>query len=352
MTGAALLGAGPALAKKEDVKVEGRIGLGMQTRENAPSENLYEVRMGFETRRKNGAEANVEFRVDEDSRDVSINDAFMDWKSESKRTRWRFGRAKKILGWEYQYSTSARLSIKRSRFSGYLGERALVGRDYFVEFQRFGFREAPQPPNGTGNGSEAPDEGLDSQAGDISQLIDPGESWRAGLSAHFDETRNYALILNALWSPGERWRTGAWLYLHRANTIESSVLAPGAMVSALYQAGAHRAALELFAGRDPYRTALEEIYAGDRSIHFAAARAEYGVYLGPWNPYAVVSVILRELPSKRDREEEAMVGLKYFFWEKLSLAGELSLTRSQAAANPSVASYRDSEAAVMGRYFF
>jgi hypothetical protein len=348
-----------ANAAKPDFKLQGRLGLGAETNDEDRVDDIFETRLGFRSKRQKGVRANVEVRADEGSREVLINDAFAEYQNEEKTFRIRGGRGKKILGWEYEYPTANRLSIHRSLAYQFLEDRALVGRDYFVSYQwfdRHSESNGENPEEVDSDRSDSEDktrEGdLDSSAGNPTYMIDPMLHWKLGAAIHYDESKNSALIFHAITTLGSDWRIGAWLSLQRTRSQHSRVDTTEGVVSLLYQKGKHRAALELFAGDDPYRTLVDKFYGGGRSVYFTGAKAEYGAFLGPWNPFFLNTILWRDLAHGSDRAEETVVGIRRYWGEDFSLAAEVRRTRSRSDYDPTVMPYAHETVGFVARYFF
>jgi hypothetical protein len=346
-----------ANAAKADFKLQGRLGLGAETNDEDRVDDIFETRLGFRTKRKEGVRANVEVRADEGSREVLINDAFAEYRNEEKTHRIRGGRGKKILGWEYEYPTANRLTIHRSLAYQFLEDRALVGRDYFIAYDWFD--RLPEPEKSDGDESAADDSGdktregdMDSSAGNPAYMIDPSQRWKLGAAVHYDESKNSAFIFHAIATLGSDWRIGSWLSFQWTRSQHSRVDTTEGVVSLLYQKGKHRAAVEFFAGDDPYRTLVDKFYGGGRSVYFAGVKAEYGAFLGPWNPFLLNTILWRDLAHGSDRAEETAAGLRRYWSEDFSLAAEVRRTRSRSNYDPTVMPYAHETVGFVARYFF
>lgn len=338
----------------KDFKLQGRLGLGAETVQEGEVENQFEMRLGIKTKRRHGARGYLEIRADEGDREVSVQDAFLDWGNEEESSRIRAGRGKKILGWEYDYSTSDRLSINRSLLYDFLANRQLVGRNYFIGYQWTSVRPAP---NGTPQGeNELPESGssnLDSSMVNPFIMIDPSERWTLGSSFHYNESRDSAIILSATTSPSPSWRFGGWIeFQWNRGQFSDTTDSFETMFSVLYQESAHRTAVELFFGDDPYRTQVEKYYGGGRNVRAAGAKAEYGLYFGGFNPYTVATLLFKDVDHYGDRTLEVIGGLRYFFSEGLNLAAEYRHNRSTSAYDTTSEPYSYGTFAVLGRYFF
>lgn len=339
----AMLGWGSAFASK-DFQIQGRLGLGAGQVQEGEIENHFETRLGFKTKRKNGARAYVELRADEGSRDVSLQDSFLDWRNDEKTSRIRAGRGKKILGWEYDYPTSDRLSIRRTLTYDFLANRQLVGRDYFI-----GYQWTRLPPAN----EESPTSDLDSSVGNPAFLIDPTETLKLGADFHYNESRDSAIILSASTLPSAHLRFGAWASIQwNRGQFDEVTRSLSSMLSALFEIPGHRVAAECYFGDDPYRTQVEHSFGEGRNVRAVSLKGEYGAYLGDFNPYIVGTVLWKDLANRGDRTDERIVGLRYFFSENLNLAGEYLHRENRSTYDTTSESYSYKTFALLGRYYF
>jgi hypothetical protein len=339
---------GESEGKKPDFKLQGRLGLGAETNADDRVEDVFETRLGIRTKRKKGTRVNVEFRADEGSRDVLLNDAFVDYRDKSKNHRLRGGRGKKILGWEYEYPTADRLSIHRSLAYGYLEDRALVGRDYFVSYHWFDRVESEAEETEAKTGESD----LDSSAANPTFMIDPDQKWKLGAAIHYDESKNAAFIFDAIATLGDSWRIGAWTSLQWTRSQHSRLDTIEGVLSGLFQSGKHRAALELMGGGDPSRSLISKFYGGGRTVSFAAAKLEYGAYLGEWNPYALLTRIWRDLAHRTDHSDERVLGIRRYWGEDFSVAAELRSVVSHSEYDLTTVPYQHETVGFVARYFF
>jgi hypothetical protein len=318
--------------------MQGRIGLGAESDPRGNVEDNFEVRLGFKTKRRENIRAFIELKANENSRDASVHEAFADYRTADKISRLRAGRGKKILGWEYEYSTRDRLSIHRSLAYQYLADRSSVGRDYFLEYQW----RSP---------STIVDPG-DEPGPDASLLIEPETRWKLSTSIHYDESKQAAVILSTIFTPNPIWAFGGWVsWQNVRNQFRKSdylIL----VLSSLFHSGSHRAAVELFQGSDPYRTEVERFYGSGRGVHFGSIKAEYGFSLGNWNPYLVTTFIARDLAHFGDRTTEGVFGMRFFVSSDLSMAAEFKAVESVADFDLSTLSYDYTSGAFLARYYF
>lgn len=368
-----------ALAKKkEEFKFGGRLGLGINQTNSPADESAgaapdFEMRLQASSPRKKRFKGVVEIRAGEGNRNVNINDAFVDWRNKEKTSRVRFGRGKKILGWEYEYPTAARLSISRSKPYQYLGERNFVGRDYFIS--KVWIKKADQTSVAVvedaeavsdENDANAPDAAgaeeeksprdmqtlIDSSWFDPSNLIDAEQRWKYELAGHFNEMKDISVIGSAIFTPNAQYRFGGWLTVGRTQAGSGVQGSWAATLSGLYQNHIHRIGLEVFGGTDTYRNEITMVYGDQTSYKFAAMKAEYGLYLSEWNPYAVGSYLVKDWKQLGDRTLEGIFGLRYFFEATLNIAVEGSLISAVSHTDPTSSGYSESQAKVMARYFF
>lgn len=371
----------PAFAAKDPFKMQGRVGLGLEGASSEDQEKIFDLRLGFQSRRRDRIKANVELRADEDSRDVGINDAFVDYKNEEKTFRIRAGRGKKIMGWEWLYPVSARLSIHRSSVAGYMEDREFVGRDYFAEFLRIArpagaIDESADDNNGKKNSDDkdgdkrsdgiSPAEGMVSArdrtaaSGDAMDsafmgpwtVVPQDESWRAGIALHYDESGNSAFI--ASWIPrlNDHLRFGSWIELQRNITPAAPITTVGGMFSILYVLNEHRAALEWYAGMDPFRSEIERDFGSQKTVWASSLRAEYGYLLGKWSPYVMASFVRRDLRTWDDWTFQPLAGLRYFLLSRLDFAIEYRYSNTSVGASRFTVPEHYSAIGLMGRYYF
>jgi len=302
---------------KSDFKLEGRLGLGAETLASGEVKDLFQLRLNLKTKRKEGVRADIEVKANENSRELSVRDAFADYRTEDENTRVRGGRGKKILGWEYEYPYSDLMSIDHSLVYRFLEDRSIVGRDFFTEYLR-----------------------------KIS------ENWKLAFSAHYDESKDSALVLSAVHTPGSLWRFGLWASLQgnlnpfrKTNHLEFTL-------STRYEADRHRAELEAFAGGDPYRTEIERFYGNGRRVRFAGFKGEYGLRLDSWNPYLIASLLFKDLDHTGDKSTEGIFGLRYFVTEPFQLAGEWRRVNNTSDFDSSTEPYHSDTFAFIARYYF
>jgi hypothetical protein len=341
----------PSAHAKGDFKLGGRIGLGFAVDEEDGTDDVFEMRLAMKTKRQeDGLKAYVEMKAEDGSREIDVHDAFADWRDPGERSRVRFGRGKKIMGWEYEYSTAERLGIGRSAAYRFLSERALVGRDYFVSYDWFDRSVEAAKESDDADVEER--ESLDSLIASPGDLVPANEHWKLGIAAHYDESKDLGLIVNAITSLSDDVRVGAWLSRQRTRTAHTGIYTHQATLSTMFQHGAHRGAIELFAGEDPTRTLAERRMGGERTIRFGAAKAEYGLYFGRWNPYAILTRLQRDLRHFHDRTIEVTGGLRIFLSKRLSLAGEATSTTSRSTFDPTVAPFDRTSGNIIARYYF
>jgi len=342
----------------KDFKLQGRLGIGASSTPANELEHEFEMRLGIETKRKKRVKAVVELRADEDGREATINDAFIDWRNKAKTSRIRGGRGKKILGWEFDYSTADRLSISRSLTYDFLSNRAIVGRDYFVGYQWTKFREVEEADEDEGNegtieeGRKGSTSDLDSSRGDPTHLIDSTDAWKLGIDFHYNESRDSAFIASATHSLSENLRLGAWAIFQWTRGQYRVSDSTGLMTSVLYQTGIHRAEFEIFYGDDPYRTQVEKMYGPGRNIRVTSVKGGYALNVGPINPYVVGTMFWKDLDHPGDSTREGIFGLRYYLNDDLSFAGECRITKNESSFDTTSEPYLSRIYALLGRYYF
>lgn len=340
----------PSAYAKEEYNIRGRLGIGAEETKDDSVADQFEVRLGIRTKRKDRVRGYVEVKADEDDRDVKIHDAYADYKSESGASRIRAGRGKKVIGWEYEYSTADRLTIKRSAAYQYLEDRSLVGRDYFAYYQWHLAKKESSDDQNDENGSAS--YGVDASKGRPLSLIDPSEVLELGIAIHYDEAKNGAVILSAIVTPSPLWRFGLWAGAQGTRDQDGRTDTFNGALSALFQSGVHRAGAELFFGRDPFRTEIEENYGGGRNVAYGAIKAEYGFLHRGWNPFYVATVLWKDLDHRGDRTETQALGLRYYIVETLNFTLEWDRNKNISNFDPTSMPYKHSEVLFMGRYFF
>ncbi len=356
------IGQSDAFAKKDDFKFSGRLGVGLV---NSPDENDdfksdFEMRFQAASKRKQGYKGVLELRGDEGTRTVSIQDAFVDYKNEDKDQRVRFGRGKKILGWQWEYPTAARLTINRTQAYDFLSQRNLTGRDYFASYVWTVKQDEPPEVTVDETDADAPEEKdsisfktlTDTSYFDPDRMIDPLEKWKFEIAGHLNEADDVTLIVSAIRTLNSNLRVGAWLLGGRAQSVTQVQGIWAGTLSALYRQSIHRVEVELFSGADPYRTEINRLYGGGRPVQFAAARANYGLYLARWNPYLSADCVWKDFADRANRAYQGIAGLRYFLTPGLTLTGEGSLLTSLSGNDPTSYPFHDHEVRVLARYFF
>jgi hypothetical protein len=270
------LGAFPALA----FKAEGRLDIGMRADPREDASAYYEAEVDIETERVEGARAAVEIGADADSREVEVNEALIDIKYGESPWRLKFGLGKKILGWEYEDGATKRLSTRRSLIYRYLEPISLVGREYLVSLAY--------------------------------------DNLRASLHYNAFGTESLALAHEFALSEESVW--GHWLTLGNNG---------GHAVVSGFKSKAEdgtRWGAELFLGQDPAATQFEKSYVDGDRVLFAGARVEYGLGLGAWMPYLLLSHLLRDLRESGTDEQQALLGLRWTSETRLALTLEFDFT--------------------------
>lgn len=318
----------------------GQIGLGGRFGGAGASDVLFEGAFAATSARLNGALAVAEIHADQDAREVFLREGFFEYHKDCAPGRFRAGRGRKKMGWEYEYPASTRLGVQRTLPYSFLAERSLVGREYFA-----GFEWLESENCGPG---KVPGGFFDSDWVDPRALIEPGH--RLGINATFTESNDYTLIAHALFSAGESWRFGAWALGEQRHTrdVHRPLLVWSGTASALFQRGSHRAELEGFVGHDPLASLIEREKANGRGrISFLAAAVKYGFYPGAWNPYLTTSV-LKQDSARPGHTLQSLAGIRYFFQAALTLTGEFSFE----AARGTGTAINNYSGHLIGRYHF
>lgn len=299
-----------------DFKLDGYIALGAESDPTGKVEDLFKLRLDLKTKRENGIRIKIELKADEDSRDLSVQDAYVDYRSEDEITNIRGGRGEKTIGWEIEDPQRNRMSIRHSLAYRFLNDRLIIGKDYFLSYER-----------------------------DL-------ETRRLGFSLHYDESKNTALVLNAILKPDPGWRFGIWTTLlgmrnqfRKTNHLELAL-------SGEYRSELHRVELELFGGGDPFRTEIERFYGDGRRVRFAIIKTGYGLYFGKWNPYLIATLLWKDLDHDGDKTTEGILGLRFFLTDALDLAGEYRRTVNTSDFDPSTLPYHADTGAFLARYYF
>lgn len=341
-----------AAAKNKDFDFAGRIGAGFRGNYQGESKRRFEMRLQAESPRKDGVKGVVEMRGDEDTRTISVNDAFVDYRNDQKDRRVRFGRGKKILGWEWEYSTSVRLTINRSSPYDFLSERALTGRDYFLSYVWLTQKDSVV---NEGEGEEVPTDLkalTNTSYVDPTKIIDPSQKWKYELSVHTNESDDIAIIGSVIRTFAPHWRLGGWVLAQRLRSVTEVMGVWATTASLLYQAGIHRVAVEWFAGHDPFRSELNRLYGGSRATYFTSVRGEYGAFVQKWNPYMSAAGLWNDVFIARDRLYEGILGVRYFFTPKMNVALEGMTRSSLSPRDPTQGSYSENGLQLLVRSFF
>lgn len=262
----------------------GWIGVGGEGDGSGPAEARFEARLQYETKRYEGFEAIFEVSADATSRDVEIKDAYVDKRFESE-WRLRFGRGKKIVGWEYEDSTRERLSLERSAVYRFMAGAGLVGRDYFLSARY--------------------------------------DAYRASL--HYNEAGDAGLILSARAELSSSVLWGGWVLVQRDQYRQSSALSWTAATGPRVVYGRHRGVIEAFVGTDPLQSELEAAFGDGRTVYFLSGKVEYAVAIASFAPYVQGVALLADLEHAGRETLQGLFGLRYDPIPSLVLAGEVEL---------------------------
>ncbi len=349
----------PAYGKNPGIQFGGTLGFGANTTTRQGNvEEDYELKIEAKSKRWKGFAAMLELRTDEDSRALTIQDTYIDGKFANGESRVRFGRGRRVLGWEYENPTSRRLSIGRTAISDFMSIRGLAGRDFFARYVWTGISSRAEGDlhreEGTldslSEGTSSPPSATDS-GGAYLRLEDEAPLTLSG-AVHYNETADSAVILGGFACPDENWRFGAWVLIQRSQLPTRAMGSWGGVLSSLYQPGRHRVELEFFSGKDPYRSEVELSYGDGRPVSYWASRLAYGYQFGPVLPYFVGSYISRDWNHPEDRTFQRILGLKFFFNPALSISGEFDTTTNVSISDPTSVSYARNEIRIFSRYFF
>lgn len=310
--------------KKEPFRLGGRIGVGFQSTTATTTPERFEMRLEAKTRRKKGYRGVVELRADSGSPNVSMNDVYIDGKLGDGSHRFRAGRGRKILGWEYEYPTPWRLTIDRGPVYQFMNSRALVGRDYFFRYEKQLVAEEEEDDEKKNDDPDADPKPmiLDINAPETEAYARAqAEPSRIRLSFHFNESEDAAVIAATIFKLSREWTIGFWgLFQQNRLDVGAKLYTWSAATSLIWAKNNQRAALEFFPGVDPQQTEVEKTFSNGRRVYYFGTEAAYAIRIGDFQPYTEVSALLRDLERTQNHQYQILFGLRYFCMESMSIA--------------------------------
>lgn len=310
---------------KTGVKIEGRVSVGFESEEFRNGRSYYDAEIEFETKRKQGTRAVTSFRAKSKDTAVVLEDAYIDHKIEDGESLY-VGQTKKRLGLEYHKKDSERLTIERSPVYQKLEEFAFVGREMTIRWE--------QEPD-----LKAGERGYQASVG-YSESID------ANVILHTEQPFS-----------GGDFSAGAWLLLQSDRIDAGRQLVYATILSLWTNLDDHRFQFELVGGKDPFMSEYERAFGDGKPVHFAAAKAQYGLGIKTaadnlLEPLVQTSVVTHDLETPGYNTIQLLIGFNYWMSDALRVAFNIEGIGTNSPLDLKTRAYNDSNARIEATYYF
>lgn len=313
-----------AKLKVEDFRLDGRLDFGIRDGLKESSDEIYDLEIDLETKRKNGNKLVMEFESNSETNQFILLEGYVDRELENEN-RFLFGKGKKILGFEYENPTRKRLAVSRSLMYQFVEDFAFVGYDYFAAYE---WRVAD--PSKEGSTKEV-----------------------SRVSLHSNQSEDFGIIYSHNFTPFSEWRNMIWTLLQADKARRDYQLVGMIVAGSEKRTDTEHITFEIFYGKDPAQSEFERDFDNKEDVFFAGAKAEYGLLVAEdLFPYTQVTYLAQRLDESGYDLLQALLGLRYILDEDLSVAFEFDGLQSSSRSNPWSKNWDQSEFKIELRYHF
>jgi hypothetical protein len=318
---AALYLATPSVLFAEDMDLQGRVRLKVETNALKKGQFSYEGKIDAESERKNGTKGVLGLKArSKDDAKLFMEEAYIDHRLTEGKIQ--IGQNKKQFGLEYEYSERKRLTIDRSPIYQKIEEFAFVGHEPTVRYENL--------PSENGGPSYATSFGYSgSQEPYAIFFVNPKT----------DDTQ-----------------FGAWTLFQGDRLNNATQLVGAVMLSAWSHEKPNSFEVETIYGIDPFETAWEREFTG-RKVFFTGLKLGYGRWVA-WggeetNTQLVVQTnhIMHDTKTPDYSTSQFLLGVNYHVHDDFVIAGDIELIGKHSREADSDMNYDDSNIKIQVEYY-